>query len=195
MKVITTILPLLLLTASTAYGDRRYTSAKQAAERVKRDEAELARRTRLLSIEDRLRLKTSFRGRDSDQDGISDIMEGALGSSRCDSDSDDDGIGDSTDRNERNRSDDQSSSGGNSRDDSSRPGSRFEIEARGRITSFVDPEVTVGGKTFIISAETFFRDPGFSKEDLVVGLCIEIEGHTHGSVIVAEKVHLEDSGC
>ncbi len=191
MKVITTILPLLLLTTSAAYGDRRYTSAKQAAERVKRDEAELARRTKLLSIEDRLRLKTSFRGRDSDQDGISDIIEGALGSSRCDFDSDNDGIDDSRDRNERNPSDDQ----GNSGDDNSRTGSRLEIETRGRITSFVDPEVTVGGKTFIISAETFFRDPGFSKADLVVGLCIEIEGHTNGSVIVAEKVHLEDSGC
>jgi hypothetical protein len=191
MKVITTILPLLLLSTSSAYADRRYTAAKQAAEQVKRDEAELARRVRALSIEDRTKLKNNFRGRDSDRDGISDIIEGGLGSNRCDSDSDDDGIGDSSDRNEQRRTDDDSRSGG----DNSRGDSGLEIEVRGRITSLIDSNVTVRGRTFTLTAATVFRDLGFSKEDLLVGQCIEIEGRTNGSQIVAEKVHLEDSGC
>ncbi len=191
MKVITTILPLLLLSASSAYADRRYTTAKQAAERVKRDEAELARRVQSLSVEDRIKLKNNFRGRDSDRDGISDIIEGGLGSNRCDSDSDDDGIDDSRDRNERRRTEDDSRSG----DDTSRSDNGLEIEARGRITSLLDSSLTVGGKTFILTATTAFRESGFSKDDLMVGQCIEIEGRTNGSQIFAEKVHLEDSGC
>jgi len=185
MKVLTTILPLLLLSTSSALADRRYTTAKQAAERVKRDEAELTRRVKSLSIEDRTKLKRAFRGRDSDRDGISDIMEGGLGSNRCDSDSDDDGIDDYRDRNERRRTE----------DDSSRGNTGLEVEIRGRITSLIDSTLTVGGKTFVLTAGTVFRDPGFSKDDLLVGQCIEIEGRTNGSRIVAEKVHLEDSGC
>ena len=191
MKVITTILPLLLLSTSSAYADRRYTAAKQAAERVKRDEAELTRRVQALSIEDRTKLKNNFRGRDSDRDGISDIIEGGLGSNRCDSDSDDDGIDDASDRNERRRTDEDSRSG----DDTSRGDSALEIGARGRITSLNDSTLTVGGRTFILTATTVFRDSGLSKDDLLVGQCIEIEGRTNGSQIVAEKVHIEDSGC
>jgi hypothetical protein len=191
MKVITTILPLLLLSTSSAYADRRYTTAKQAAERVKRDEAELNRRMKALSVEDRVKLKTSFRGRDSDHDGISDIIEGGLGSNRCDTDSDDDGIDDSSDRNENRRRDDGRRSG----DDGTRTGSGLEVEVRGRVTSFTDPEVTVGGRIFTLTANTVFRDPGFSRQDMVVGQCIEIEGRSNGSQIIAEKVHLEDSGC
>ena len=191
MKVITTILPFLLLSTSTAYADRRYTTARQAAERVRRDEAELSRRVKVLSAEDRTKLKNSFRGRDSDHDGISDIIEGGLGSNRCDADSDDDGIDDSSDRNERRGSDDRSRTG----DDASRSPNGLEIELRGRITAFTDPEVTVRGNTFTLTATTVFRDPGFTRQDLAVGQCVEIEGHTSGSLIIAEKVHLEDSGC
>ena len=188
MKVITTILPLLLLSTSSAFADRRYTTAKQAAERVRRDETELARRVKSLSMEDRAKLKKLFRGRDSDRDGISDIIEGGLGSNRCDRDSDDDGIGDYSDRNERRR-------GKDDLDDTSRGDSGFEVEARGRISSLMDSSLTIGGKTFILTSSTVFRDPGLSKEDLFVGQCIEIEGRTNGSQIIAEKVHLEDSGC
>jgi Domain of unknown function (DUF5666) len=191
MKVITTILPLLLLSTSSALADGRYTAAKQAAERVKRDEAELVRRVRSLSVEDRIKLKNKFRGRDSDRDGLSDIIEGGLGSNRCDGDSDDDGVDDANDRNELRRNDDDSRSG----DDTRRGGTGLEVEVRGRITSLIDSSLTVGGRTFVLTATTVFRDPGFSKDDLLVGQCIEIEGRTNGSQIVAEKVHLEDSGC
>lgn len=201
MKVITTILPLLLLSASSAYADRRYTTAKQAAERVKRDEAELSRRVKVLSLEDRVKLKKSFRSKDSDSDGVSDIIEGSLGSSRCDSDSDDDGIDDSMDRSERRRDDGESSSGGNSSGGSSSGGGSssredgVEVAARARITSFVDPIITVGGQAFTVTENTVFRGVGFSKDDLRIGLCIEIEGHAGGSEVFADKVKIEDSGC
>ena len=188
MKVITTILPLLLLSTSSAWADRRYTSATQAAERVRRDEVELARRVKSLPIEDRAKLKKSFRGRDSDRDGVADIIEGGLGSNRCDRDSDDDGVGDYGDRHERRRGNDDS-------DDTSRGDSGLEVEARGRITSLVDSSLTIGGQTFTLTSTTVFRDPGLSKQDLRVGQCIEIEGRTIGSLIIADKVHVEDSGC
>ena len=191
MNVKPAFLALLLFSTSSAYGERQYDTALQAAERVKRDERQLARRVHSLSAEERRRLKISFRGRDSDRDGISDIVEGGLGSNRCDTDSDDDGIDDSKDRDERRWTDD----GGRPGDDNCQMGNCPEIAARGRITSFIDPRLTVSGKTFIITANTVFRDFGLSKEGLIVGQCIEIEGHASGAGIIADKVHLEDSGC
>jgi hypothetical protein len=126
-------------------------------------------------------LKAAFKALDSDGDGVSDILEGALKSSRCDADSDDDGIDDDEDSDE-----DNADSDGDGHNDGN------EIGAKGKITSFTDPTLVDGGKSFTVTANTTFRGIGFDKSDLVANLCVEVEGHVEGSANIADKIKRDD---
>ncbi len=179
MKIIISTLALVLVLSSPAFASPRYTAAKRQAEKVKQDEKELSRRVKKLTAAERERLKTSVRGTDSDSDGVSDVVEGGLGSSRCNTDSDNDGLDDSQDPDEDN---------GDSDGDGF--GDATEVSAKGKITAYVDPNVTVKEKTFRLTDSTVFK--GLTKADLKSGLCVEIEGHTSGAENIADKVKDED---
>jgi hypothetical protein len=181
MKLLTALLALIVIAVSPASASPRYTAAKQSAERVKKDEKELARRFARLTATERAKLKAAFRALDSDGDGVSDILEGAIKSSRCDADSDDDGVDDGDDSDE-----DNADSDGDGHNDGS------EVEAKGKVISFTDPILVVGGKSFTVTATTTFRGTGFDKSDLVAGLCIEVEGHTDGASTIADKIKQDD---
>jgi hypothetical protein len=181
MKLLTALLALIVISVSPAYASPRYTAAKQSAERVKKDERELAKRIARLSATERAKLKRAFKALDSDGDGVSDILEGAIKSSRCDADSDDDGVDDGDDSDE-----DNADSDGDGHNDGN------EIGAKGNITSFTDPTLVVGGKTFTLTATTTFRGTGFDKSDLVAGICIEVEGHVEGATNIADKIKRDD---
>jgi len=181
MKLLTALLALLLVAASPAYASPRYTAAKQSADRIKKEEKDLARRIARLTAAEKAKLKKAFKGLDSDSDGLADILEAAVKSSRCDADSDDDGLDDDEDSDE-----DNADSDGDGHNDGS------EVEAKGKITSFTDPTLVVGGKTFTVTDSTTFRGTGFDKSDLVAGLCIEVEGHIDGANNIADKIKRDD---
>ncbi len=183
MKLLTTLSALVLIVASPAYASPQYTSAKQAAERVKKDEKDLARKAARLSAADKSKLKTAFKGTDSDNDKLPDILERAFKSDSCGKDSDGDGLTDYEDPNENNPDSD-----GDGHSDGT------EVSAKGTVTSFTDPTLVVGGKTFTVTASTTFKGTGFDKSALVAGLCIDVEGHVDGADNIADKIK-RDNDC
>jgi hypothetical protein len=171
MKFFGLIVAILLAYSSPALAGPRYSAAKKEAQKIKQAERKLAKRIARLSEADRKRLKSEFSSTDSDADGVSDIIEGALGSNRCDADSDDDGFSDSDDYNEDTPGADDGSPGS----DDSNPGSS-EFETKGLIASFDDPTLVIGNNTYTITPATDFIGTGFAKDDLRSGLCVEVKG-------------------
>jgi hypothetical protein len=182
MKILTALIVFLLTSASPAFAGPRYTAAKRAADKVKSAEKDLSRKFKKLNASDKAKLKSSFKGGDADSDGVPDIIEGAIGSSSCSADSDSDGLPDGEDSFE-NDSD--------SNDDGHPDGT--ETQAKGSITSFADPLLTVGGKVFVVNGDTRFEGHSFSQADLQPGICVEVEGHTDGANSIADKIKREDS--
>lgn len=182
MKILTLLIALMLVATVPAQAEPRYTAAKRAAEKVKKDERELKRRVKRLSQEQREKLKTVFKSTDSDSDGVADIIEGAVGGNRCDADTDDDGLDDSEDFDE-----DNADSDGDGNSDAN------EVEVKASIVSFEDPTLVVGERTFTLTDATVFRGTGFDKSDLVAGLCVEVEGHLEGENTIADKIKRESS--
>lgn len=177
MKRIFLVLGLCLLLTSTANAAPSYKSTLSAAKTLRKSEVKLAKSIAALSAADREKLKTALAalGVDTDKDGVSDLFEKAQGSNICDNDSDDDGVDDKNDGYEN----DQNKLG--------------EVEAKGAVTSFEDPTLIVGGKTFTVTATTSFRKGVSSKTDLVTGACIKVEGYTDTSNInIATKVEKYD---
>jgi hypothetical protein len=177
MKRIFLVLGLYLLLTSTANAAPSYKSTLSAARNLRKSEVKLAKSIAGLSAADREKLKTALAslGVDTDKDGVSDLFEKARGSNICDNDSDDDGVDDNDDGYE---------------DDQNRLG---EVESKGAVTSFQDPTLIVGGKTFTVTATTSFRKGVSSKADLVTGACIKVEGYTDPSnVNIATKVEKYD---
>lgn len=168
---------LCLLFSASASAAPSYKSTVSAAKTLRRSEVRLAKSIASLSTADREKLKIALAslGLDTDKDGVSDLFEKARGSNICDSDSDDDGVDDKDDGYE---------------DDNNRLG---EVEAKGTVTSFNDPALVVGGKTFTVTATTSFRRGVSSKADLVTGACIKVEGYSDTSNInIATKVEKYD---
>jgi hypothetical protein len=128
---------------------------------ISRAEKRLARKLSSLNPSERIRVKAKKVGVDSDSDGVSDIVEGAIGSNRCDSDSDDDGFDDKSDSNEDSPGSDDGLA---------------EFEVKGFIESFSDPVIQVNGATYTVSSSAQFVGVGFSKEDLQAGACVELKG-------------------
>jgi hypothetical protein len=182
MRILAALLAFVVLSASPAFAGPRYTAAKRAASKVKADQKDLKRKVNKLSAADRSKLKASFKGDDSDSDGVPDILEGAIGSNSCSSDSDSDGLPDGEDSNERDP---------DSNDDGHLDGT--ETETKGAISSFVAPLLTVNGQVFIVNGDTRFEgDNNFGQGDLQPGVCVEVEGHTNGANTIADKIERED---
>ena len=170
-RTLIALLAILMCTAS-AEAAPSYKSTVASAKNLRKSEVKLAKAIAGLSVADREKLKTALAslGVDSDADGVSDIFERARGSNICDNDSDDDGV----------RDDD-----GYEHDDNK----RGEVEVRGAVTSFEDPSLVVGGKTFTVTATTLFRRGVLSKADLVEGACIKVEGFIDASNLnIARKI-------
>jgi hypothetical protein len=195
MKILLAILLSIGIAISPAVAAPRYTAAKQAAEKLRKDERELAKRIKKLSSSERAKLKAALaRGTDSDADGLTDILEGAIGTNRCDADSDDDGVDDSDDGAENDGSssgDDDSSGGSNPGDDSNPPG---EIEVKGTISSFDGSVLRVKGESFVVNSDTIFRGQGFGKDDLEAGLCVEVKGRRTADTVIAIRIQRESAG-
>jgi hypothetical protein len=114
-------------------------------------------------------------------------LEGAYGGSVCDADSDDDGL---TDGDEAEDSLDPSDD--DSDDDGVSDG--LEVERKGFVTAVTaEGLVSVGSDEFQLVEATEFK--GLSRDEVAVGVCIEIKGHkpTLESVAVAVKVEEEDN--
>jgi hypothetical protein len=187
MKVLALVVALVLAYSSPAIAGPRYSAAKKEAQQIQRAERTLAKRIERLSEADRKRLKAAFKSTDSDADGVSDIIEGAIGSNRCDADSDDDGFSDSDDYNEDTPGTDDDSPGS----DDSNPGSS-EFETKGIIASFNDPSLVIGSTTYTLTAATVFIGSGFTKEDLRAGMCIEVKGLRSGSDRDVTRIKRDD---
>jgi cytochrome c556 len=173
MKQILLALCISVLSCISAQAAPSYQSTVSAAKNLRKSELKLAKSIASLSPADREKLKAALAtlGVDTDKDGVSDIFEKARGSNICDSDSDDDGINDKEDGYE---------------DDNNK---LSEVEVRGAITSFSDPTLVVGDKSFTITPTTTFRKGISSKGDLVAGACVKVEGFTNSSnITVALKV-------
>jgi hypothetical protein len=190
MKLISGVLVTLLMLTSIATASPRYTAAKQAAERVRKSEREFDKRFNKLTDAEKKRLKASFRSADSDDDGVSDIIEGAIGSDRCDKDSDDDGFDDSNDGAENTPGNDDDSS-----DDSDSPPNggddSNEVEIKGTIDSFVDPVLDVKDRSFTVTEDTVFRGRDFGRDDLDNGVCVEVKGLQRNGTLVAVRIKRE----
>jgi hypothetical protein len=187
MKLIALAIGFMLAVISPAYAGPGFAPARREAQKIKQAERKLAKRIAKLSESDRKRLKSEFSSTDSDGDGVSDIIEGAIGSNRCDADSDDDGFDDSNDYDEDTpgADDDEPGSG----DDDS---GRVEFEAKGEIVSFDDPSLVIGNRTYTLTQATQFIGTGFTKEDLQAGLCVEVKGLRDDSQREVTRIKRDD---
>jgi hypothetical protein len=173
MKRLLASLVALVFFAVSAEATPSYRGTSSMAKSLRRSEIRLAKAIAGLKPTERERLKKALSslGVDSDTDGVSDIFERARGSNVCDADSDDDGIDDSED--------------GYEKDDDK----QGEVEVRGRITSFNDPIIVIGSKSFTVTNRTRFRRGVASRADLTEGRCVKVEGYTDLSgVSFATKV-------
>ena len=160
--------------------------------RLQKKEAKaLKKALRKLSEAELKKLKRSVRGKDSDGDGVPDIIEDSRpGSNKCDADSDDDGIDDDEDYKEGDSDSD---------DDGIIDGNEFERE--GRVASFSDPVLVIGGTTYQLTDSTIFRYKfgDFGRGDITAGLCVEVEGYINdedpSSNIVQKVKRKKDSSC
>jgi hypothetical protein len=187
MKLFALILALVIGYSSPALAGPRYSAAKKEAQQLQRAERKLAKRINRLSETDKKRLKSAFKSTDSDGDGVSDIIEGAIGSNRCDADSDDDGFSDSDDYNEDTPGADDDSPGS----DDNNPGTS-EFEAKGIIASFDDPSLVIGSTTYTITMATEFIGAGFTKDDLRAGMCVEVKGLRSGADRDVTRIKRDD---
>jgi hypothetical protein len=158
----------------------RLNAVQKEVVNISRAEKRLARKLSYLNQSERIRIKSRRAGVDSDSDGVSDIVEGALGSNRCDSDSDDDGFDDKSDSNEDSPGSDDGLD---------------EFEVKGFIESYSDPVLKVNGATYTVSASAQFVGVGFSREDLLqAGACVELKGlkRESGNTVTRLK---QDNDC
>lgn len=162
---------------SASAGPSDLAKAKRAVAQIKRAEQELRRSVERMSEADRSKLKRGTRGLDSDGDGLADVLEPVLGANRCDSDSDDDGLDDDNDFDE-----DRSDSDGDEAPDGS------EMEIKGLVRSFNDPELFIGSTILQITTSTVFFRGLASKAELVPGICVEAEGRRVGSANIVDKI-------
>ena len=155
----------------------RLNDAQREVVNINRAEKRLVRKLARLTAAERIRLKSRKVGVDSDADGVSDIVEGALGSNRCDSDSDDDGFGDKSDSNEDSPGSDDGLA---------------EFEVKGLIDSFSDPVLQLKGATYTLSDSAQFVGIGFTKEDLQAGACVELKGLQRESGNTVTRIKQDD---
>lgn len=183
-KIILCFVTLFALSDSAFAADKKYAAARAQARNIVRQQKSFKKLVGKLSVADRESLKTAVAAIDSDSDGdgSSDLMEGARASKLCAIDSDGDGVIDGHDDYENNPDGD-----GDGHPDGT------EAKGKGAITSFVDPTLEVGGKTFTVVDATIFKGRNFTKASLAAGVCVEVEGHIDTGVNIADKIQKEDS--
>ena len=177
-RLLIALVALAFWSAAIAQATPRTTAAIAAYKKLQREQALFKRRVGALSTGEKIEVKTFIEGSsssnapgaDPDNDGLDSETEEALGSNSCDSDSDDDGQNDGDDDYED--------------DDDG-------VYAEGTIASIASRVVTVGTTAFIINDSTVFRGRGFSEDDLVSGMCVEIEGYASGADNIAQKIKRE----
>jgi hypothetical protein len=174
--VLTLIIAITSINASFA-SPSELGKAKSAIKRIRSEESKLTKSFRKLSETERAKLKSTTRGVDSDGDGLPDVIEAAIGSNRCDADTDDDGLDDNGDSDERDSDGD---------DDGVPDGN--EVETKGLIQSFNDPVLVVGSTTLTITASTVFFRGLSSKADLQASTCVEAESHKVGADLLVQKI-------
>lgn len=124
---------------------------------------------------------------DVDNDNLPDFLDS--GSGRCDSDSDDDGILDGDDH------DDDDDDSNASPSPSSTPTQGNEIEIHGLIQTISGTALSVNGSTFALTGNTVYRDRDnntTTQSAFSAGQCVEVEGHSSGGNLTAEKVKMDD---
>jgi hypothetical protein len=154
-----------------------FAKARRSLTQIKIAEKTLAQSIKKMTEAERIKLKRVTRGLDSDGDGLADVLEPSLGANRCDADSDDDGLDDDNDVGE----DDSDS------DDDGVPDGT-EVETKGLVQSFNDPELVVGSTKLQITSTTVFFRGLTSKADLTPGVCVEAEGRRVGTVVLVDKI-------
>lgn len=175
-------------------------SVRNEARSLESDIAKLLRDFKRLSPANRTKVLTTLsKLSDTDSDGVPDVLE-LTPRSRCDSDSDDDGLDDGDEYRNRTKPDDRDSDddGIEDGDDSSSggtPGS-VEIEVKGRLVAKSSTEITVGTTVFVIGESTQYRQgavtSGLTIDDFEVNACVEAEGIRSGGVNTAKKVKSDD---
>ena len=135
------------------------------------DIAEHQVQTKTLGPREKQRLKGFARGRDSDGDGVIDIIEQANRTDKCKVDTDGDGISDDRDSRERNSDSDE---------DGIPDGEQFERS--GRVETYGPSRIVIGGISYTITDSTIFQSQSgdFSLDDLATGLCLKVEGYDAG---------------
>lgn len=161
--------------------------AEHQVQTIRRAQRKLRQITQQLGPREIQRLKQFSNGRDSDGDGVIDIIEQARRSDKCNADTDLDGITDDLDSRERSSDADG---------DGVRDGDQFERS--GRVESYDPSRIVIGGITYTINEETVFRAPegDFSPEDFATGLCLKVEGYRNeeSSVHIARKIIMRRDG-
>lgn len=174
-------LAILELAVATPKG---YQEALREAKRLQRTLKYFKSTLKKLKNSDKAKVKNKFRGQDSDNDGIADAIELALGTELCATDSDGDGIDDGYDDHENDH--DNNNDGQPDGED----GQEFEV--KGEVESFTDPLLIVRGREFTLTRRTEFRGRGFNREDLQSGLCVEVAGKIEGELSLVDLVKLDD---
>jgi hypothetical protein len=163
---------------------RGYQEALREANQLRSAKRSLERKIKGLSKSEKARLKSKFRGTDSDRDGVADEIELGLKTGLCESDSDRDGIDDGADDHEN---EDDSNSDGQPDGDN---GQEFEI--KGEIGSFTDPLLVINGRDFTLTERTEFRGRGFDRGDLRSGLCVELDGRIDQGLNLVDIIKIDD---
>ena len=151
----------LLLFVTPAHARPKLKTARAQARLVEKSQDRLATIVAQLSAKDRARLKALLSRAsedDSDNDGVGDLYEVVRGSGVCDSDSDDDGISDGEDSDEKDPDSD---------DDGHLDGT--EVQLKGEVVSYAAPNLVIGWTTFIVNGSTTFE--GISEGALTAGVC------------------------
>jgi len=138
---------------------------------------------------------------DADGDNVPDLLE-LTGKSRCDSDSDNDGLDDGdeyrngTKPNDRDSDDDGVDDGDDDDGDGDGSSDSAEIEVKGRLVAKSSSQITVGTTVFALTGSTTFRQgsvrTGLTIDDFAVDSCVEVEGVRSGTENTATKVKSDD---
>jgi len=138
---------------------------------------------------------------DADGDNVPDLLE-LTGKSRCDSDSDNDGLDDGdeyrngTKPNDRDSDDDGVDDGDDDDGDGDGSSDSAEIEVKGRLVAKSPSQITVGTTVFALTGSTTFRQgsvrTGLTIDDFAVDSCVEVEGVRSGTANTATKVKSDD---
>ena len=179
----------LTLPCALAQSTNNVEIAEHQVQTIRRAFRKLRQITKTLGPREKQRLKGFARGRDSDGDGVIDIIEQANRTDKCKVDTDGDGISDDSDSRERNSDSDE---------DGIPDGEQFERS--GRVETYGPSRIVIGGISYTITDSTIFQSQSgdFSLDDLATGLCLKVEGYDAGEEAgsIARKVIMRrDRSC